>query len=178
MNINEFSHQLTQLLNQAENDSDANWSIKYLGKKGLFNQLAEQIKNVSDKKTAGIKLNQLKQALEIINQNQKQPQISNQSQIDYTLPAANLPQGHLHPITLAIEEISEIFSQLGFQRVRHPEVDLDENVFEKLNMPPDHPARDEWETFFINHPGEKVKSNPKWDLTTHTSKGQIHEKLR
>ena len=95
--------------------------------------------------------------------------------------------GHLHIVTQAIMEITRIFEKIGFTRVRHPEVDWDWYPFESLNMPPNHPARDEWETFFIECQKSKVpaKRDPasrdksqkfsNMVLTPHTSNGQVRE---
>ncbi len=84
--------------------------------------------------------------------------------------------GHIHLITEAIYEIASVFEKIGFVRVRYPEVEWDWFAFESLNMPKDHPARDEWETFFIDEPphpqyGQMV-------LTPHTSSGQVREMKR
>ena len=79
-------------------------------------------------------------------------------------------------MTTAINEISEIFEKIGFTRVRYPEVEWDWHAFGALNFPDNHPARDDWETFFINAP-----KHPKFGdmlLTPHTSSGQIREMER
>lgn len=95
--------------------------------------------------------------------------------LDVTAPGVAVPQGHLHLSTQAIRDIAAIFRRLGFTRQRYPEVDYDWYAFEALNMPPDHPARDEWETFFVDlPPSEKGRVV----LTPHTSNGQIHELMR
>lgn len=167
---------------------------KYLGKNGLFNQLSSQLKtlSVAEKKLAGQAINEFKQFLELqINQAS-----STQSAewVDVTLPPAPSKVGHLHPITQAIDEVTRIFERIGFIRVRYPEVDWDWYAFESLNMPPDHPARDEWETFFIDAPDTTDQSvtydaaNPRrrhpsliggrMVLTPHTSNGQVREMER
>src|SRR3989339_621794 len=92
---------------------------------------------------------------------------------DLTLPGAELSNGHLHLMTKAIREITEIFERIGFNRVRYPEVEWDYYAFETLNMPGDHPARDEWETFFIDD--KPIGSKGKRLLTPHTSSGQVRE---
>ncbi|MEK7533611.1 MAG: phenylalanine--tRNA ligase subunit alpha, partial [Patescibacteria group bacterium] len=86
-------------------------------------------------------------------------------------------EGHLHIVTQAITEITRIFERIGFARVRHPEVDWDYYAFESLNMPANHPARDEWETFFIEYPGKPGRDPHKQKivLTPHTSNGQVRE---
>jgi len=89
--------------------------------------------------------------------------------LDVTAPGVPTTEGHLHLITQAIREITKIFENIGFVRRRYPEVETDWYAFEGLNMPENHPARDEWETFFI-------KDNIV--LTPHTSSGQLREMER
>jgi len=179
MTQKEFTKLLTDLRAQAEQDDTKDFRTKYLGKKGLFNQISAQIKQVEDKKAAGRALNELKNALEELAAAHEKTRPATQTPaLDYTLPPADEPVGHLHPVSQATEKIVEIFSRLGFIRVRHPELDDDENVFGRLNMAPGHPARDEWETFFVHHPGEPGAKNIRWVLTPHTSNGQVHEMLR
>jgi phenylalanyl-tRNA synthetase alpha chain len=86
--------------------------------------------------------------------------------LDVTLPGRIRPRGRLHPATQILREIYAIFADLGFQVYRTREVESDENNFELLNMPPHHPARDMWDTFFTTTPGVVLR--------THTSPGQIH----
>src|SRR3989344_1654764 len=95
--------------------------------------------------------------------------------LDITAPGKMPPLGHLHLVTQAIEEITNIFEKIGFSRVRYPEVEWDWYAFEALNFPENHPARDDWETFFID-----IKNDKKYGpmlLTPHTSSGQIREML-
>lgn len=88
---------------------------------------------------------------------------------DVTEPGIRPPKGTIHVVQRAVQEITEIFERAGFNRVRHPEVEWDWYAFEALNMPSDHPARDEWETFFMDAP-----VSPKWGkmlLTPHATSG-------
>lgn len=96
--------------------------------------------------------------------------------IDVTDPGIRPPLGHLHLVTQAIEEITDIFSKIGFSKVRYPEVEWDWYAFEALNFPANHPARDDWETFFIDETPDP-KLGPVV-LTPHTSSGQIREMLK
>lgn len=99
--------------------------------------------------------------------------------LDFTVPSKVPTTGSLHLITQAIDEITEIFERLGFLRVRYPEVETDWYAFEALNMNADHPARDEWETFFVNNPeNDKLKKPQTIVLTPHTSNGQVREMQR
>ncbi len=153
-------------------------NIKYLGKKGLFNQLAAQIKKLKneDKKEFGQILNQLKKDLEkALADSQKQQELV-PKRLDLSLPGIQRPSGHLHPVSQAIEEISQIFERIGFVRGDYPEVDWDHYVFATLNMPANHPARDEWETFFVDQAADPKLG--KVVLTTHTSNGQVREMAR
>src|SRR5579859_444835 len=150
---------------------------KYLGKKGLFNQLAQVLKTIDPavKREAGQLLNFCKTFLETELQ-QRQTNTNETLWTDLTIPGIQPKIGHMHPISQAMEEITHIFEQIGFTRARYPEVDWDHYVFEALNMPPNHPARDEWETFFIDAPSNSQLG--KIVLTTHTSNGWLHEMER
>ncbi|NCS97211.1 MAG: phenylalanine--tRNA ligase subunit alpha [Candidatus Pacebacteria bacterium] len=151
---------------------------EYLGKKGSFTQLGKQIKDIagSDKKEAGQILNKAKQQIEDLLAAAQETIATKQAWIDLTIPGKKPEVGHMHPVSQAMEEITHIFEQIGFTRVRYPEVDWDWYVFEALNMPKSHPARDEWETFFVDAPTDDQKG--KMVLTTHTSNGQVREMER
>jgi phenylalanyl-tRNA synthetase alpha chain len=86
--------------------------------------------------------------------------------IDVTLPGRPLRRGSLHPVIETNREIARIFGQFGFVSYEGPEVETDERNFQALNIPPDHPARDLWDTLYTDLPG--------YLLRTHTSPGQIH----
>lgn len=139
--------------------------IKYLGKNGQINEFFRSIPN-DQKSQHGKAVNQLKQT--IIEQiNAKEESLRNLvSKIDVTIPGIRPPIGNIHVITQAIKEIEDIFTHLGFVRRRYPEVETDWYAAEGLNIPPDHPARDDQETFYISQ--DVV-------LTAHTSNGQLRE---
>lgn len=147
--------------------------VSYLGRKGQLKQLF----NTVDKAAFGRQFNEVKQAIEAaLAAKTEELAGKKEAWFDPTAPGELPPLGRLHPISLAIEEIQRIFEHIGFTRVRYPEVDWDRYVFEALNMPADHPARDEWETIFVNAP-----AHPKLGqmvLTTHTSNGQVREMER
>lgn len=92
--------------------------------------------------------------------------------LDITLPAREPRIGALHPITRVAYEIIDVFASLGFDVVDGPEIDLHENNFDKLGFPPDHPATDMQDSFFIRGTG---KSETKTLLRTHTSTMQVRE---
>lgn len=156
-----------------------NLRVIYLGRNGKLTSLIKNLKEVPNdkRKEMGILINETKNSLNQIISSQKN-KLSNSSRewFDPTIPGIKPKIGNLHLITNAIREISSIFEKIGFVRVRYPEVEWDYFAFEALNMPVTHPARDEWETFFVDseiHPkyGQTV-------LTPHTSSGQVREMLR
>jgi phenylalanyl-tRNA synthetase alpha chain len=100
--------------------------------------------------------------------------------IDVTLPGRRLlPRGHRHPITRATEDITAIFARLGYEVASGPEIELDWYNFEALNIPPDHPARDMQDTFYVDEPtlGTAAR-NGSVVLRTHTSPVQIRAMKR
>jgi len=157
-----------------------NLEIKYLGRNGVINDLLKKIKEIpiEERKEYGQKVNLLKNdVLQLIKV--KRIELSKKKSdkfFDETLPGKSYPKGSLHPITYTIEEIASIFQKIGFIRVSYPEVEWEYFAFEALNMPKDHPARDDFETFFIDVPPDKKMG--KLVLTPHTSSGQVREMRR
>ena len=154
--------------------------IDYFGRKaGKFTAVLRGLKDmpIEQRKIIGQLANEVKvEAARALAQAQSKMGGPATTTLDVTLPGAALPEGHLHLVTQAIEEIDAIFSRLGFVRRRYPEVDWDWYAFESLNMPKDHPARDEWETFFIDE--APVGKKGQRVLTPHTSNGQVREMER
>ena len=126
--------------------------IVYLGRSGKLTELFKKIKTVpgEEKKLVGVLINEAKNALvSLLSEKKNSFKESAREWFDPTIPGIKPPQGHLHLVTKAIDEIAKTFAQIGFVRVRYPEVEWDWFAFEGLNMAKDHPARDEWETFFM-----------------------------
>ncbi len=154
--------------------------LSFLGKSGSLTEALKRIKDVDPERRAefGQLANEVKRAIEGMI-DQRESELSNvkkrsqTKQLDVTLPGIRPSHGHLHLVTQAIEEISEIFARIGFKRVRYPEVEWDWYAFGALNFPDNHPARDDWETFFIDEKRSN-KYGPML-LTPHTSSGQIRE---
>lgn len=151
-----------------------------LGKSGQLTELVKKIPQIKPefRKSFGENVNEAKVAIQSAIEDKgallgREPK---KEEVDVTLPGLKPPTGHLHPVTYAIEEISSIFEKIGFIRVRYPEADWDWYAFESLNMLPGHPARDEWETFFVD--GPKSKKYGEIVLTPHTSNGQVREMER
>lgn len=144
--------------------------IKFLSKKGAINDLMTEFHTVQadKKKEVGMKLNELKTIAQ--NKiNELREQFKNQSdenkELDLSRTAYPIELGTRHPISIVKNEIIDIFSRLGFSIAEGPEVEDDWHVFSALNFPPDHPARDMQDTFFI-------EKTPDILLRTHTSSVQ------
>lgn len=152
--------------------------LKTLGSKSDFAQLTRQLRHVpaDHRQRIGTLINEVKKSLEraLLDNEQQRTRTDVPETFDISVPGIRPPQGHLHIVSQAITEITRIFERIGFTRVRHPELDWDWYPFESLNMPPDHPARDEWETFFIDSKPKNRKFF-KMVLTPHTSNGQVRE---
>lgn len=146
--------------------------IKILGKKGELTALFEEFKTLSgeQKKELGKSINELKnKALNKINELKEMLDKGSDDacgEIDMSRPATESTIGTRHPISLVKNEIVGIFSRLGFTTAEGPEVEDDWHVFSALNFPPEHPARDMQDTFFIER-------NPDILLRTHTSSIQV-----
>ena len=171
---------LAMIMQATDSEEIERLRIQYLGKSGQLAELAKGLKDLTpeEKIDTGKLFNDVKTAIqEVLNRkleiNNSKLEIKHE---DNSLPGLRPPQGHIHPITRAIEEISRIFTQIGFTRVRYSEADWDYYAFEALNMSKDHPARDDWETFFVDTPEDPKMG--KIVLTPHTSNGQVREMLR
>jgi len=149
--------------------------LKYISKKGAVGELFEGLKQIPNdqKKAAGKVLNELKQAAEakfaaLSQALEESPAAA--TGLDLTLPPIPNQTGNLHPLSLTKYRIIEIFERLGFQVADGPEIEDDWHNFSALNFPPNHPAREMQDTFFIE------KSNGAGGdmlLRTHTSNVQI-----
>ena len=131
---------------------------KYIGKSGVITELTKNMKELSveEKKEVGKVVNILKtEATEIIDVKEKEinERILNEKLekevIDITLPAKKVKRGSLHPMTRITEEFEDLFVSMGYTVYEGPEVESDENCFQKLNLPKGHPARDSQDTFYL-----------------------------
>ena len=155
-----------------------NFRVKMVGKKGELTALMEEFKTVAPelKREYGQKINALKQAIlskiEALRE-AAESKVANGPKIDdMSRPGSAEQLGSRHPISLVKNEIIEIFSRLGYTVADGPEIEDDHHVFSALNFPPEHPARDMQDTFFI----EKNSSEPSEKdllLRTHTSSIQV-----
>ena len=185
--VNMTMQNLEQILPDAERDFAACATIqdleqakaRYLGKSGL---LTEQLKGLGklsaeERPAAGASINVVKQGVEealkarsdaILDAEQAE-QLSNES-IDVTLPARDQGKGGLHPVTLTMHRLEQIFHSIGFEVAEGPEIESDYYNFTALNIPEDHPARAMHDTFYIDADHEKQAHV----LRTHTSPVQVH----
>lgn len=147
--------------------------INYLGKKGLITQLLKQLGSLpaAERPAAGEAINTAKTDLQAAIEKQRvlleraQLEIKLAGErVDITLPSRGQRRGGLHPITLTLQKIQMLFSQIGFEVVEGPEVEDDYHNFEALNIPEHHPARAMHDTFYFDN---------NTLLRTHTSSVQV-----
>lgn len=133
--------------------------VKFLGKKGELTAVLKGMKDVApeDRPKVGQLVNETRAAIEAVLEESrtKMERILREEKlkaevIDVTLPSKKNMVGHRHPNTIALEEVENIFVGMGYEVVEGPEVEYDLYNFEKLNIPADHPAKDEQDTFFIS----------------------------
>ena len=184
--IKELQKETLKKIKAAETPPDLeSIRIEILGRKGKLAEITKAIPKLpsEERSEAGKILNKAKRELEAALEKARsggQPSaVSRQPFFDLTLPGKKPETGRLHPITQTIQEIEDIFHKLGFVRRRYPEVETDWYAFGSLNMPPNHPARDEWETFYIKEPtADRRPPTAELVLTPHTSSGQLREMER
>lgn len=148
--------------------------VSYLGKKGQLSQILKGMGKLdaSERPRIGGLANQVKEALQQgleqkksdLNQMAISAQLAAET-LDVTMPGTYIPQGHIHPLNSTIDKALDIFVGLGYTIAQGPEMETDYYNFEALNTPPDHPARDMQDTFYL--PDGNL-------LRTHTSAVQIH----
>ncbi|AJE03387.1 phenylalanine--tRNA ligase subunit alpha [Geobacter pickeringii] len=181
-----MKEQLDQLLQSAlqeiagtkSEDALQELRIKYLGKKGALTALMKGLGTLpaEERPAVGQIVNTVKMQLEArlddalacVREAAKKERLETE-RLDVTLPGRRVGRGTKHPVSLVIEEVSEIFAGLGFQVAEGPEIELDFYNFEALNFPKDHPARDMQDTFFVD---DNIL------LRTHTSPVQVRTMLK
>ena len=133
--------------------------VSFLGKKGELTAVLKGMKNVDPKERplVGQMVNETREAIERFLEETKKKleekareEKMKEEVIDVTLPAKKINVGHRHPNTIALEEVERIFIGMGYEVVEGPEIEYDLYNFEKLNIPANHPAKDEQDTFYIN----------------------------
>ncbi len=149
--------------------------VAYLGKKGELTEVLKGMKDVAaeERPKVGQMVNDTRTAIEAKLEEMMKKLAAEAREaklkaevIDVTLPAKKNNVGHRHPNTIALEEVERIFVGMGYEVVEGPEVEYDYYNFEALNIPANHPAKDEQDTFYIN---DNIV------LRTQTSSVQVHE---
>lgn len=164
------------LLMHEKGDDIDEIAMDFLGKQGKLTLLMKEIPKLPAERRPelGRLANEIKKTIEeLIKDNRKAKAVKKKDIVDITVPGIKPPLGTLHLVTQAISEITAIFEKIGFTRVRYPEVEFDWYAFGSLNFPENHPARDDWETFFVELPTDS-QMGPIL-LTPHTSSGQVRE---
>lgn len=165
---------------KASDKSLQNVVANFIGRKSKLSNILKSLKQLSveEKKLVGNLANTAKKEIEeaVSSRIAELAIIQQQSllQRDVTLPGIKTEVGHLSPITLVTNELVGILSRLGFEVVDGPEAELETYNFDMLNIPPHHPARDEWDTFWLKQSEDSDKSVL---LRTHTSPVQIRYML-
>jgi phenylalanyl-tRNA synthetase alpha chain len=153
-------------------DELENFRLKFFGKKGILNDLFIEYKSVppEQKREVGILLNDLKTILSdriaTLSESFEKSEVSEKNPIDLTRPVDHFDPGSRHPLSIVRNEITSIFSRIGFTVAEDREIEDDWHNFTALNFPEEHPARDMQDTFFI-------EKDPDIALRTHTSSVQI-----
>ena len=172
----------TKALAELKETSDSReleeWRICYLGKKSRLTQILRSLSVLSleERRNVGAHANQIRRAFETALEERDEVlgeavsfSLLDTKRLDITLPGQPIAIGRLHPITQTLEEICQVFQNMGFQVVEGPDVEWDYYNFEALNIPQHHPARDMYATLWIDSDtGNKARL-----LRTHTSPMQI-----
>ncbi len=171
---------IQKVLNAKDKLSLQNLKSELLGKNSQINQEFKKLGSLSekDRKAKSSSLNNEKRKItEAIDTKFKEldkfeiNQKLQKDRVDVTLPARERPNGKIHPVSQVIDEISSIFSEIGFSVAEGPDVETEYNNFTALNTPEDHPAKDMHDTFYLD-------DNKKILLRTHTSPVQIRAMLK
>lgn len=147
--------------------------IRFMGSKGVLKDLYAGLKHVSNeqKRDVGQRINSFRQLVEerfeAFQLSIESSLVKSDVSIDFSRPGESFQVGSRHPLSLVRAEIIEIFSKIGFTVSEGPEIEDDWHNFSALNFPPEHPARDMQDTFFIE------KGESEWALRTHTSSVQV-----
>ena len=168
--VEELKLAATSALNAAEtNEQLEAWRVDFMGRKGRLTGLLRGLGSlaIEDRKIVGAAANRVRAELEHMFEDRVQAARSSQApvgSIDITLPGRKPATGGLHPSTQMIREITQAFNEMGFQTVEGPEVELERYNFDMLNIPEAHPARDMFDTFWVDS-----ETNDDILLRTHTS---------
>ena len=177
MNTQEIIQEITNRINSITNIQELNnLKVEYLGKTGIITNLQSKIKEIpnEEKKEYGMKVNEIRTHFNNLYEeknNYLQEELLNQKleseKIDISLPSKKVKRGSLHPMTRIQNEFEDIFVSMGYTVYDGPELESDENCFQKLNVPKGHPARDAQDTFYLKDEYERYL------IRTQTSTAQV-----
>lgn len=165
---------LSALEGVSDQDALESWRVNHLGRSsavmGVFSSMGTMDKTL--RPVMGKAANEVRQAIEaayeekrkVLEEEALKAALATEV-LDVTMPGRPVERGRMHPLTQVLQQIIRIFGDMGFQVYRSPEVETDDYNFTYLNMPPYHPARDMWDTFYTKTEGVLLR--------THTSPGQI-----
>ena len=175
--IEEITISASAELDRLENlEAVDQWRVSYLGRRGTLTTVLRGLSSleVGERRTVGALANQAKNTLEErLEERVRQineaalTRSANQDRLDVTLPGRPALEGRLHPTTQIVREICSAFVAMGFGVVEGPEVEWDHYNFEMLNIPKGHPARDMWNTLWVDY--EDPTGEQAMLLRTHTS---------
>ena len=174
--LDKINKNFVEKLNKIKTKEDLqNLKSEFLGKNGFVTNEFKKMSqlNLDQKKEFSIQLNEIKNSindnlsnkLKEIEKDEINKKLSDEK-IDITLPIRSQQEGKIHPVSQVIDEISSIFSEIGYSVAEGPDVETEHNNFTALNTPEDHPARDMHDTFYL-------EKNKRILLRTHTSPVQI-----
>ncbi|HZO27675.1 MAG TPA: phenylalanine--tRNA ligase subunit alpha [Chloroflexota bacterium] len=152
---------LAELDKADEHETIEQWRITYLGRRGALTEMLRGLSGLpaDQRPAAGQSANEVKRVLELALERQQGAargkaltKALEEERIDVTLPGRPVSRGGLHPTTIILRQITGFFQSIGYQVVEGPEVELDKYNFEMLNIPANHPARDMWDTLYVNPP--------------------------
>lgn len=171
MNIDELIKEAGEFIPENKNQLEE-FRIRFLGKKGVLADLFANMKNIpaEERKSYGLRVNELKniaeEKLKFFNEKFEDQDTTVSAGIDLSLPGEPHAQGSRHPVSIVRNQILDIFNRIGFVVADGPEIEDDWHNFTALNFPPEHPARDMQDTFFMDDQEGMA-------LRTHTSSIQV-----
>lgn len=175
--INELKEEILSKLELVNSTKELNdLKINYFGKRGPINELSSMMKDLDNdqKREFGMVLNTFRQEIDNIIDFKKQKletkelnEKLDKEKIDITLPSKKIKRGSKHPMTRIQEELEDLFVSMGYVIYDGPEIESDENCFQKLNLPVGHPARDAQDTFYLENEVEQFL------LRSQTSTAQV-----
>ena len=152
---------IAQIINASEKEELDRIKTQYLGKNGELNQVSKSLSSLSreERSDIGKLLNDVKKTISETIDNPSLPPPRASASPDITLPGFPIPVGFLHPTTVVVRQMNSILKSYGFSVIDGPEIETEEYNFSRLNLPPDHPARDLQDTIYIEEPSTLLRTH-------------------